>query len=126
MTKTSRAALLRRLKQSEKSFQRQVIDLAHLHGWTVAHFRPAMDRDGRWKTPVQADGAGFPDLVLVRPPRIIFVELKRDGAKLTDLQNKWADMLLACCERGNVDYFLWRPNIWDNIVATLSKATLSL
>src|SRR5437667_4476291 len=25
------------------------------------------------------DGAGFPDLVLVRPPRVLFVELKRDA-----------------------------------------------
>jgi hypothetical protein len=51
-----------------------VIELAHLFGWRVAHFRPAMTKHG-WRTPVSADGKGFVDLVLVRD-RTIFVELK--------------------------------------------------
>jgi hypothetical protein len=120
MTKTTRRNLRRLLKQSEKSFQRQVIDLARLRRWVVAHFRPALDRDGRWKTPVQADGAGFPDLVLVRPPWILFVELKRDGAKLTELQENWAS-LLKRCEGNNryVAHYVWRPEDWPMIESLL-------
>ena len=52
---------------SEKTFQRQVIDLLHLFGYRVAHFMPAMNAKGQWRTPVSADGKGFPDLVAVRP-----------------------------------------------------------
>lgn len=48
---------------------------ARINGWTCAHFRPARTEHG-WRTAVQADGAGFPDWVLVRE-RVIFVELKR-------------------------------------------------
>ena len=108
-------------KQTEKSFQKMVIELARLRRWLVAHFRPAMDRDGHWKTPVQADGAGFPDLVLVRPPRILFVELKRDGGNLTALQGKWHGLLKSC--EGNNRYLqcvVWRPQDWDLIEVELS------
>ena len=107
-------------KQTEKSFQKMVIELAHLKRWVVAHFRPAMDKDGYWKTPVQADGAGFPDLVLVRPPRILFVELKRDGGNLTDLQRVWAGCIKAC--EGNNRYLafhVWHPHEWEIIEKTL-------
>lgn len=44
---------------TEIQWQAQVIELAHILGWTVAHFRPALTKHG-WRTPVQADGAGFP------------------------------------------------------------------
>ena len=46
---------------SERELQDAVIQLARLLGWRVAHFRPAMTTRG-WRTPVSADGAGFPDL----------------------------------------------------------------
>ncbi len=56
----------------EADFQAQVIDLLHLHGWVVAHFRPARTAKG-WITPVAADGAGFLDLLAVhaRPGRVL-------------------------------------------------------
>jgi hypothetical protein len=54
--------------QSEASFLEQIIDLAHLFGWRVAHFRAARTFSG-WRTPVQGDGKGFPDLVLCRRRR---------------------------------------------------------
>jgi hypothetical protein len=54
----------------EQSFQSVVIEVARLAGWRVAHFRAARTVKG-WKVPVTADGAGWPDLVLVRPPRIV-------------------------------------------------------
>jgi hypothetical protein len=45
---------------SEAAFTDAVIELARLGGWRVAHFRPARTASG-WRTPVQGDGAGFPD-----------------------------------------------------------------
>jgi hypothetical protein len=46
----------------EQSFQSVVIEVARLTGWRVAHFRAARTAHG-WRTPVTADGAGWPDLV---------------------------------------------------------------
>src|SRR5205823_4705076 len=61
----------------EAALQTQVIQLGHLYRWRIAHFRPALTAQG-WRTPVEADGAGFPDLVLTRSPELIIAELKSD------------------------------------------------
>lgn len=47
------------IEPDERQWQAQVIELARILGWRVAHFRPALTKHG-WRTPVQADGAGFP------------------------------------------------------------------
>lgn len=101
------------MKESE--FQKQVIDLARLRGWRVAHFKPAMMR-GRWVTPVQADGGGFPDLVLVRPPRVIFAELKQDKSYPSPAQRAWLEMLALC---SGVESAVWRPRDLDVIASVL-------
>ena len=69
-----------------------VVDVARLSGWRVAHFRAARTAQG-WRTPVTADGDGWPDLVLVRPPRLIFAELKSETGKVKPHQSKWLDVL---------------------------------
>jgi VRR-NUC domain len=95
-----------------------VIQVAHLYGWHIAHFRPARTADGSWRTPLQADGAGFPDLVLVRPPRVIFAELKTEDGKLDPLQQLWIDKL----RRTLVEVFVWRPHQLDvEIQAALAQ-----
>lgn len=103
----------------ERQFQAELVKFAHLCGWRVAHFRPArlLDKDGRsrWRTPVAADGAGWPDLVLVRPPQIYFVECKRDGAALTPEQQVWLEWLLGCRSSGYVQVFVWHPADWPEI-----------
>jgi hypothetical protein len=73
---------------TEAELQHAVIEYARLFGWTVAHFRVAQTKRG-WRTPVAADGAGFPDLVLVRGPRLIFAELKSASGRLRDEQEHW-------------------------------------
>ena len=66
---------------TEADLQQAVIECARTLGWMVAHFRPALRQSGRWSTPVQADGKGFPDLVLARAGRVIFAEAQeRDAA----------------------------------------------
>ena len=59
-------------KINEAALQNAVIELAKLYGWKVHHTRPAQMPSGKWATPIQGH-AGFPDLVLVRPPDTIFV-----------------------------------------------------
>jgi VRR-NUC domain len=100
----------------ERSFQSVVVEVARLAGWRVAHFRPARTDKG-WRTPVTADGAGWPDLVLVRPPRIAFVELKSEAGQLRPNQTEWLDVLRLLPQ---VEVFLWRPSDWDVVVETLT------
>ena len=93
-------------QMSEAGLLDSVIELAHLFGWRVAHFRPAMTKHG-WRTPVSADGKGFPDLVLVRD-RVLFVELKSAKGRLSDDQLDWA----AALTNAGVEYHCWRPADW--------------
>jgi hypothetical protein len=103
------------MTERERDFQRAVIDLARLMGWRVHHTRPALTQRGRWLTPIQGD-AGFPDLVLCRPPRLILAELKRVGGKTTAEQQAWLDALASCAA---LECYLWTPNDWDAVVRTL-------
>jgi hypothetical protein len=103
-------------RPDEASFQAVVVETARLAGWRVAHFRAAKTSKG-WRTPVTADGAGWPDLVLVRPPRIIFAELKSTTGGLRANQAEWLDVLRLLSQ---VEVRLWRPDDWDAIVKTLT------
>lgn len=110
---------------TEAEFQQAVIEAAHVYRWRVAHFRSVPVRRGKrvvWQTPVQADGAGFPDLVLVKPPRIIFAELKKRGGRLTDAQVEWRDDLeLVAAENLTVETYVWFPSDWPSIIKALSR-----
>ena len=90
---------------TEVELLEQVKTVAHAFGWNLYH-----TYDSRRST------AGFPDLVLVRPPRVIFTELKRQNGRLTIPQEMWGEVLEQC--RG-VAYYLWRPSDWDDIVEVL-------
>lgn len=102
----------------EKDFQRQVIDTARALGWMVAAFRPALSASGHWLTAVQADGKGYPDLTAVRPPRVLFIELKNDNGRLTPEQVIWLGHLKDC---PGVETFIWRPSDAEEIIKVLSK-----
>lgn len=95
---------------SEATFTQQVIQLARVLGWRVAHFRPAMTKGGRWVTPMSGD-VGFPDLVLIKPGRIIFAELKAEKGRLTPAQEKW----LETAKAAGIQACLWRPRDIDQI-----------
>lgn len=107
--------------QTERAWTAQVIQVAHLHGWLVAHFRPARRADGSWMTPLQADGAGFPDLVLTRSrgeqvARLLFVELKTERGRLAPLQRRWLEAL----EATSAECYVWRPHDWAEVVEVLA------
>lgn len=108
--------------QTEAQFQKAVIELAQLSGWLVAHFRVARMMRGEdvvWRTPVEADGAGFPDLVLVRE-RTLFRELKSNRGIVRPEQQMWIERL----QIAGADIAIWRPDDWSEIVKTLqSKQT---
>lgn len=102
---------------TEQAFLHRVIDLAKITGWRVAHFRPAMTARGAWVT--RMDGhTGFPDLVLLRPGRLIFAELKRSrkGNTTSPEQLIWLSQLAAV---PGIEVYLWTPEAWDDIVKLL-------
>jgi hypothetical protein len=110
-----------RLKVTEADFQVAVIKLAQYLGYKVAHFRGVrvLRANGniRYQTPVQADGKGFPDLVLTRPGRLIFAELKSEKGVLSPEQREW----LEAVEAGGAEAYTWRPGDWDDIQALLTR-----
>ena len=83
--------------------------LARVMGWRIAHFRPAMTSRGM-RTPVSADGAGFPDLLMVRGLRLLVVELKAEAGRVAPEQSAWLSAFL----RAGVETWLWRPEHWHD------------
>lgn len=105
----------------ESDFQQQIIDLGHLTRWAVAHFRSVRQLRGDgsvfYSTPVQADGAGFPDLLLLREDRLVAVELKVPGNKASAEQTAWLERFDRI---QRAEAHLWYPKDWEKIEDTLS------
>jgi VRR-NUC domain len=94
---------------TEAELQAAVIELARVLRWRVAHFRPAKTERG-WRTAVQGDGVGFPDLVLVRDGRLVFGELKSASGRVGPEQSVWLGELGVA----GVEVYVWRPADWSS------------
>lgn len=130
---------------SEAGFQQQVEYLAQLHGWRIFHApdnRPVATRSGR--TVKQRVRPGFPDLVLLRPPDLIFAELKTDKGRVAPAQREWlkelghiSDAIASLASEAygvrvegigpptpslpSVHAFVWRPRDLEVIQLTLAR-----
>ena len=93
---------------SEKAFMSAVVDLARLTGWLCYHTFDSRRSE-----------AGFPDLVLARGGRLVFVELKTEQGRVTDAQSEWLEALALC---PGVEVHVWRPGDWDAIERTLRRS----
>lgn len=106
--------------KTEAEFSKHVIKLAHDYGWKVARFhRMPVPREGKtqWRTPVGADGKGYPDLTLVRE-RLLFAELKLRPNKPDVNQQRWHDWLTSAgCEA-----YVWNDGMLDEIEHLLRLA----
>lgn len=91
---------------SEQQWQAIVIEVARLNGWWVHHHH-----DSRRSEP------GFPDLMLLRSGEALFVELKREGGKVTAAQAYVLDLL----ESAGIEACVWRPSDEDRAFARLSR-----
>jgi hypothetical protein len=100
---------------TEAQFQTQLLGLAKLLGWWRVHFRPARTATG-WRTPVEGDGKGFPDVILVRE-RVIYTEAKSDTGRLRPDQEAW----LARLKAAGQEVYLWRPRDWREIERILQS-----
>lgn len=97
---------VRRSAQSEAAFQTQVIQLAKFYNWMCYH-----THDSRRSAP------GFPDLVLLRPPEALFVELKSEKGRTRPEQRDWMSALHAC----GMEVHLWRPADFDVLHERLAR-----
>lgn len=81
---------------TEAQMMRAILHAGRILHWRVAHFRPGQTRHG-WRTAVQGDGGGFPDIVMVHAPAglVWWVELKMKGGRLDVEQRRWRDDLRA-------------------------------
>lgn len=101
----------RSLELSEKDWQAQVVGVLQDVGFITYH-----TYNSRRST------AGFPDLVAVKPPRVLFIELKKQNVprhkptRTEIAQIIWRVALLQC---PGVETYLWRPEDWDAIVEIL-------
>lgn len=104
----------------EKDLREQIRTLVKLFGWRMAFTQYSL------RSP-----KGFPDLVLVRPPRCIFAELKSEVGQLTPEQREWLDSLAQCADgwigsdtrqpegRSPIEVYLWRPSHIEGIAEIL-------
>jgi hypothetical protein len=102
---------------SEREWLRDVIQLAHINGWLVTHFRTALAPDGHWLTAISGD-KGFPDLVLVRGRRLIFAELKTERGRVMPEQQRWLDALRHA--NLEVGVYVWRPSDRETVAHILA------
>lgn len=91
--------------ESERQFQAAILEAAKVLRWRTYHTWSSMH-----------SASGFPDLVLVRRPRVIFAELKSETGQVSEDQQAWIDDLRASGQR----VFVWRPSDWDEIVEELT------
>ncbi len=117
--------------QSEAAFQQQVVNLAGFYGWSLVYHT----HDSRRSQP------GFPDLVLVRAPELVFAELKAETGVVKPEQQDWIDALqvvgrcvaLALAELGPetarelgvddlaVEAHIWKPSDFDAVHTRLAR-----
>ena len=94
------------LVETEAGFQGWIVELARLSGWRVYHTLRSKGSE-----------AGWPDLVLIRPPRLIVAEVKTARGRLSPAQKTWLDDLAAC----GVDVHVWKPDDRPAIEALLER-----
>lgn len=96
-------------KATEREFQAQVVELAGILGWTVNHVRRSIGgKKQGWVTATTLKG--WPDLTLIRPPRLLFVELKVKPNKVEPAQQAVLDLLDAV---PGVEVAVWYPEQFE-------------
>lgn len=100
---------------TEAGFQSEVIRQAKKSGWTVNHTYRAKLHDGTWRTTTTLKG--MPDLMLVKPGRLGFLELKRPGADPSPEQVAVVALLQTV---PGVFAYIVHPSDWPDIVELLA------
>ena len=93
--------------RNESEWEAHVKHIAEGFGWRYYHTRRSDN-----------SVAGFPDCVMVRSPRVVFVELKMDRRQsvLTLTQASWIEDLETC---PGVETYVWRPSDEAQVLTVL-------
>lgn len=98
MAMSNARAVLDRV-MTEKQLQASVMEHLRLFGWTAYH---------TWLS--VHSYSGFVDIIAIRPPRLIAIELKRQGKHPTEEQREWLRLFAAC----GIDTYVWQPSDLSN------------
>lgn len=90
---------------TEAQWQSQVVDVARRYGWKAFH----------WPDSRRATDRGWPDLTLLKAPRLIAAELKTTTGRLSKDQRA----VLAALAESGIEVAVWRPGDLPEIVRTL-------
>jgi hypothetical protein len=104
----------------EWAFQEKVLGLARFYGWRVYH--PPDNRaiaTSRGRVRKQAVEPGFPDLVLVRGPELIFAELKTKRGRVSPAQRDWLEALRVVGELVHITGDDLKRRVPDLVAMTL-------
>ena len=99
---------------SEADWQRDVVILLSLKGWSVEYIRPGrVIRAGKetYETPVGADGKGAWDIRAFRE-RLVIIECKSMMGRLTKSQELWDERYT----RAGIEHYILRPQDWDRLL----------
>lgn len=94
---------------SEAEFQRWVVGQAQMHGWQRELIYHTHDSSKSQR--------GFPDLVLVKPPRVLLWELKSMRGRVSPAQERWVAAFKECGMEAAILY----PCDWRVVEEELSK-----
>jgi len=96
------------LELSEAADQATIVDLAKTLRWTVFHVHDS-----------RAMAEGFPDLLLIRPPQLVFLEVKAENGRATPAQMAVLALLRRCPQ---VTALLVRPSDWEAVKRLLTRS----
>lgn len=99
---------------SEAEWQKKVLELARWYQWKLT-YHPPDNRPGR-SGHIQNVNPGFPDLILVKPPRMLAIELKSEKGIASPAQIQW----LLGLEAAGVEVEVWRPSMESHVVDVLA------
>ena len=84
---------------SEDDLLTAVMGMFRALGWLAHHVR-------RSDQAIQMGDAGLPDIIAMRPPRLVVAELKKETGKATLDQMKWLEAFVAV----GGEAYIWRPS----------------
>jgi hypothetical protein len=79
------------LAVSEAEWMVAIGDRLDYYGWTWHDTYPTRRTPGRW-TP-EHSAKGVPDLICLRPPRVLWLEIKTETGRVTPQQEAWLEGL---------------------------------
>jgi hypothetical protein len=84
-------------KLSESDWQKQVEAALTRNGWWFLHIPPNVVVCNRCHAKIyRGIQKGFPDIFAIKPPRMLWLELKRERGQLEPEQQQLGEMLQAC------------------------------